>query len=128
MKEAEKFSIKKRLKSFQFAFNGIKHLLIYEHNARIHLLGLIAIIILGICFKIALIDWMILTIVTSLVIITELFNTAIENIADFIEPSWNEKIKLIKDYCAAAVLISVVISIIVGGFIFIPKIMKIITI
>ncbi len=59
-------------------------------------------------------------------ILTELFNTAIERLTDFVEPKWNEKIGVIKDYCAGAVLISATVSLIVGGLIFIPKIIEIV--
>ncbi len=120
------FSLRKRLKSFHFAFNGIINLIKKEHNARIHVVALICVIGFGIFFEIGLIEWIAITIVAGLVILTELFNTAVERLADFVEPEWNEKIGLIKDYCAGAVLISALISIIVGGLIFIPKIIELI--
>ncbi len=119
-----RFSLRKRLKSFHFAFNGIKKLVREEHNARIHVVALISVIGLGIFLKISLIEWIAITIVSGLVILTELLNTAIERLADFVESDWNERIGIIKDYCAGAVLIAAVISAIVGGFIFIPKIIE----
>jgi len=126
MKTSNNFSIKKRLKSFLFAFNGIKELIKNEHNARIHIIALICVIGAGIFFKINLYEWMGITIVSGLVILTELINTAIERLADFVEPNINKKIGLIKDYCAGAVLISAIISLIIGGLIFIPKITELI--
>ena len=126
MKKSDRFSLRKRLKSFHYAFNGIKNLIKNEHNARIHLVALICVIGLGIIFKIELTEWVAITIVSGLVILTELLNTAIEKLADFIEPNRNEKIGIIKDYCAGAVLISAVISVVVGGLIFIPKIIEMI--
>jgi undecaprenol kinase/diacylglycerol kinase (ATP) len=60
--------------------------------------------------------------VIGLVFITELLNSAVESLADYINPEWNELIKKAKDYSAAAVLISAIISVIIGAIIFIPKI------
>jgi len=56
------------------------------------------------------------------VILPKLFNTAIERLSDFVEPEWNKNFGHIKDYCEGAVLISVIISLIVGAIIFFPKI------
>ena len=118
-----KFSIKSRLSSFKFAFQGLLSLLKNEHNARIHLLATILAIVLGIVMKISVTEWALLTIVIGLVFISELFNTAIEKLADFVHPEWNDQIKKVKDYAAAAVFISAVIALVAGGLIFIPRIL-----
>jgi len=127
MKESDKFSIGNRIKSFSFAFNGIKNLFYKEHNARIHFIAMFCVIGLGLFFKIELAEWIPIVIVIGLVLLSELFNTAIETLADIVDSSWNVKIGLVKDYSAGAVLISALISLIVGGFIFIPKIIELIT-
>lgn len=126
MNKTERFSFRKRLKSFSFAFNGIRKLIINEHNARIHFCALGFVIGFGIFFQLELNEWIAITIVSGLVILSELFNTAIERFADFVEPEWNAKIGLIKDYCAGAVLLSAIIALIVGGLIFIPKVTEMI--
>ena len=126
MKKSDSFSLRKRLKSFNFAFNGIRSLINNEHNARIHIFALICVFGLGIFFEIEVTEWIAITIVSGIVILTELLNTAIERLADIVEPDLNEKIGMIKDYCAGAVLISAIISLIIGGLIFIPKIIEII--
>jgi len=118
-----KFSIKSRLSSFKFAFQGLLSLLKNEHNARIHLLATILAIVLGIVMKISVTEWALLTIVIGLVFISELFNTAIEKLADFVHPEWNDQIKKVKDYAAAAVFISAIIALVAGGLIFIPRIL-----
>ena len=121
MPKKENFSIKKRLQSFRFAIKGIKNLIINEHNARIHLTALLVVIGLGLFLKLELMEWVAITIVSGIVMLTELINTAIENLADIVEPKWNEKIGKIKDYSAGAVLVAAIFSVIVGGIIFIPK-------
>ena len=119
MPKKENFSIKKTTE-FSF-FKGIKNLIINEHNARIHLTALLVVIGLGLFFKLELMEWVAITIVSGIVILTELINTAIENLADIVEPKWNEKIGKIKDYSAGAVLVAAIVSVIVGSVIFIPK-------
>ena len=121
---SNKFSLKSRLESFKFAFNGIWLLLNNEHNSRIHLLASLLAITLGFVLNINLLEWSLLIIVIGIVFLTELLNTALETLADIIEPEKNEKIRKTKDYAAAAVLISAIISLLVGGLIFIPKILN----
>jgi len=120
----DRFSLKNRFGSFKFAFNGLCSLLKNEHNSRIHLLAAIIAIAMGIVLKINYIEWSLLIIVIGFVFLSELLNSSLESLADVIEPEWNEQIRNAKDYTAAAVLISAIISVIVGGLIFIPKILN----
>jgi len=120
----DRFSLKNRFGSFKFAFNGLCSLLKNEHNSRIHLLAAIIAIAMGIILKINNIEWSLLVIVIGVVFLSELLNSSLESLADVIEPEWNEQIRKAKDYTAAAVLISAIISVIVGGLIFIPKILN----
>ena len=121
--KGKKFSISKRLKSFVFAFNGLKILFSEEHNARVHLIATIIVISASIFYKLNTYEWIAIIFSIGIVFITELFNTAIENIADFLTTEKNDKIKIIKDLSAAAVLISALISFTIGLIIFIPKIL-----
>jgi len=122
----KKFSLKSRLESFRFALNGLLLLLKNEHNSRIHLLAAIIAIVMGIIMKIDHYEWSLLIIVIGAVFLTELLNSSIESLADLIDPEWNELIMGAKDYSAAAVLISAIVAIVVGGLIFIPKFLDLI--
>ena len=119
-----RFSLKSRFKSLKFAFNGIWSLLKNEHNSRIHLLAAIFALTLGIILKLNYSEWCLVIIVIGIVFLTELLNTSLESLADLIDPEWNEKIREAKDYSAAAVMISALVSIVVGCLIFIPKLME----
>jgi len=118
-----KFSIKSRLESFKFAFRGFILLIKNEHNARIHLFAAVVAITAGILLNINDLDWVLIIIVIGLVFLTELINSSLETLADFIKPESDEAIRNAKDYAAAAVLISAIISLITGAFIFIPRIL-----
>lgn len=102
--------------------NGLLSAVREEHNARIHLVAAIIAIIAGLLLRISRAEWMLIVIVTGMVIIAELVNSAIEAIGDIFGDVRNEKIRKAKDYAAAAVLVSAIISLIVGGLIFMPKI------
>jgi len=122
--DKQEFSIIKRLKSFKYAFNGLKILITEEHNSRIHILASISVLIAGYVFKITIYGWIAVIFAIGFVIACEIFNSAIENIADFVSPEKHEKIKRIKDLSAAGVLISAITSLIIGLIIFIPKIIE----
>jgi len=122
----DKFSPKSRLGSFKYAFSGLSYLLAHEHNAIIHSVAAVIVIILGFALKVDPVEWGMLIIVTGLVFLTELINSSLEAIADVAEPRQNEKIRIAKDYSAAAVLIAAFISVIVGGLIFIPRLISLI--
>ncbi|MBK8398010.1 MAG: diacylglycerol kinase family protein [Leptospiraceae bacterium] len=117
----EKFSIVKRLKSFIYALNGLKILILEEHNARIHLFAAICVVIAGIVFKISSLEWTAIIFAIGFVIALEIINSAIENMADFISPEKNEQIKKIKDLSAAAVLVGAITAFVIGLIVFIPK-------
>ena len=106
------------LRSFYFAFSGLKQLLLKERNFKIHLLALIVVIIGGLYFQITSIEWSIVLTVSALVISLEAINTAIEKLCDLYSSESNEKIKLIKDVAAAAVLIVSIFALVIACFIF----------
>jgi undecaprenol kinase/diacylglycerol kinase (ATP) len=121
-----KFSIRSRITSIKYAFEGIASMIKYEHNSRIHLIAAVLVILLGLIVHLSLIEWVAITITIGLVFVTELINSALELLADLIDPEANPKIKRIKDYAAASVLVSAIIAVIAGVLIFVPKIIEII--
>ncbi len=118
----QKFSFTKRLNSFSYAYKGLKILLKEEHNSRIHFIAAITVVAASFFFKINLYEWIAVIFSIGFVIVLEIINSAIENIADFISPNKHEKIKRIKDLSAAAVLINALTALVIGLIIFIPKI------
>ena len=119
----QKFSIRERLKSFGFAFNGLKILVREEHNARIHLFAVVCVTIAGVFFKITVSEWIAVVFAFGFVIAMEIVNSAIEGISNFISPEKHEMIKKIKDLSAASVLIAAITALLIGLIIFVPKIL-----
>lgn len=120
--EHNKFTISKRLKSFLYAFNGLRVLFKEEHNSRIHFIATVIVLTAAILFRLNTYEWIAIIFSIGLVITVEIINTVIENIADFISPDKNEKVKKIKDLSAAAVLISAMTALSIGLIVFLPKI------
>ena len=120
--QREKFSLRKRLKSFIYAFNGLRLLFKEEHNARIHLVAALCAAVLGCFLALSNLEWAALSLVIGAVFAAELINSAIENLADYLAPEKHETVKKVKDMAAAAVLVLAVVAVVVGCLIFLPKI------
>jgi diacylglycerol kinase len=101
------------LKSFSYAFKGIASAL-KQRNMKIIFISAILTIIAGVFLKVSSRDWPILLICIGLVISLEMMNCAIEGIVDLIHPQFGEKAGRIKDIAAGAVLVSSIISFIIG--------------
>lgn len=121
-KKGKWIKMKKLIKSFKYAFEGISTGIKEEQNMKIHIAIIILVIIFGIILKISKIEWIICIALFGLVISMELINTAIENTVDLVTKEKNEQAKIAKDVAAGAVLVSAIASAIVGLIIFIPKI------
>ena len=122
----EPFSLRKRLKSFVYAWNGIKIVLLDEHNARIHFLATLCAIILGFYLNISSQEWIAVLIAIGFVFAMEMVNSAIENLCDFVSPQKHDTIKKVKDLAAGAVLISAITALFIGLIVFVPKLLQII--
>ena len=122
----KKFKIGDRLKSFKFAFNGIRILFVNEHNAWIHLAAAMLVIVAGIVLKISISEWLAVLIAIGLVFTSEAINTSIEKLSDFISPERQNSIKEVKDLASAGVLISAITALIIGLIVFAPKILTLI--
>ena len=108
------------IKSFSAAISGLLHIVKSERNLKIHIAVFYLVLILGFYFEIAPWEWVSVLIVSALVMCLEILNSSIEKLSDFVEPNTNQKIKIIKDTAAAAVLVAAAIAFIVGILIFYP--------
>lgn len=115
------FTLRKRLRSFRYAFNGIRLLIAKEHNAWIHCFAAVCVIIAGILLEISKMEWIAVVIVIGAVLAAEAVNSAMEALADFVSPEYSEAIKRTKDLAAGAVLLMAITAAIVGIIIFLPK-------
>jgi diacylglycerol kinase len=114
--------INRLIRSFGFAFDGYRSAFAKDQkNIKIHLLIAVCVLAASILLKISRMEWITVICCIGLVICSEIFNTAIEKLADHVSPERNSEIKQVKDLAAAAVLTLCIVSVLIGLLIFIPK-------
>lgn len=84
----------------------------------------IFVILTGIYFSINYIEWLILVFTFNMVLVSEMVNTAIEAVVDLVTLEKNQNAKIAKDVSAGMVLVSASFSVIIGIYIFLPKILQ----
>lgn len=116
--------IRKNLRSFRFAADGILALFRFENNAKIHLLAALAVVVAGFWLRLDRVEWALILTQVALVWAAEAFNTAIEKLADVVSPERHPQIKAVKDLAAGAVLLVVILAVVVGILIFGTKLLE----
>jgi diacylglycerol kinase (ATP) len=106
------------LDSFNWAFEGIIHVLRTQRNLRIHFAIAIAVIAAAAALGVDRIELIVLLIAIAFVLVAEMVNSAIEGAIDVSTTSFDPNAKLAKDVAAGAVLIASVTAIAVGYLIF----------
>ncbi|MDF1861158.1 MAG: diacylglycerol kinase family protein [Verrucomicrobiales bacterium] len=109
------------LQSFADAGRGIISVFRTERNFRIHLILLLVAIVLGFWLSLSAVEWIALLLCSAGVLIGEVFNTALEYLADAVHPEMDPGIGRAKDASAGAVLIAALAAAIVGAILFLPK-------
>lgn len=117
------FSIKARIKSFQYALAGLNSFFRTQHNAIIHLIMTLLAFSGAVLYNVTKLEVIAIALAIGFVWAAELFNTAVEKLADLVSKDPHPEIKFIKDISAAAVLLSAVAAFITGAIIFIPKVL-----
>jgi diacylglycerol kinase (ATP) len=90
-----------------FALRGLAYALRTEHSLKIQLVVLVMVVAALVVLKPGALWWALVLIASSAVIAAELFNTAVEHLADELHPQVSAGIGLVKDCAAAAVLVAV---------------------
>jgi len=118
-----RFSIAARVRSFGYAARGIAELLATQHNAWIHALATALVVGLGALLGVSAREWCDLVLAITLVWVAEGLNTAVEILADVVDPSHNPAIGKVKDVAAGAVLIAAIGAAVVGCVILGPPLL-----
>ncbi len=104
--------------SFNAAIEGIIYTIKTQKNMRLHFLAAILIILISIFLQLEKIELLVVCMAVTLVLICEMFNTAIEKIIDLITSDFHPLARIIKDVAAGCVLISAIFAVIVGYLVF----------
>lgn len=113
--------LKKRVKSFGYAIEGIQHVFKTQFNMKIHSAMAALVVICGFLFNISTTEWLICVLSIGMVLAAEAANTAIELVVDLASPHKNKLAKHAKDTAAGAVLLAATFAALAGLIIFMPK-------
>ena len=114
-----KFIIR-RFNGIIIAISGMFFLLKNEDSIKVQSICILLIVSLGYYFEITKNEWIIHIILIGFILTTEALNTVAEKICDYINPKYDDRIKLIKDISAGAVSFAVISSLIVLFVIYYP--------
>ena len=109
-----------RLQSFVYAGRGVKTLLASQHNAWIHALATVVVVVGGVAAKLTRFEWLALVVAIVSVWMAEALNTAFEFLCAVASPGFHPLVARAKDVAAAAVLICAVGALITATFVFAP--------
>lgn len=112
------------VKSFGYAFEGLSHAIRHNRNLKIHLAVGLIVILLSIFIHVTSFEMGVLGVMILLVILSEMINTAIEEMVNLITNEHRKEAKIAKDVAAGMVLVAAMGSVIVGVLIFTPYILK----
>lgn len=108
--------------SVKNCIDGLKFVNINEDNFKREVFIGIITLILSYILKVNRIEFIIIVVMISLVLVTEIINTATERLVDLVSPGYNKIAGEVKDIMAFAVLLMCFFSLVVGMVIFIPRI------
>jgi diacylglycerol kinase (ATP) len=109
------------IESFNFAIEGVIHVLRTQRNMRLHFAAAVAVIVVAVAVGVSKIELSVLLISIAFVLVAEMINTAIEGAIDAATTSFDPMAKLAKDIAAGAVLIASVNAVAVGYLVFAGK-------
>lgn len=113
---------RRHLNSFKYALRGIYHATANEANFRIQLAVVVVTVAAGFFYKIQLMEWLALVVVSGMLLSAELINTAIEEFIDHLIHEHHEGARVIKDLSAGYVLTTALCALAVFLLVFLPKI------
>ncbi|XCI75532.1 MAG: diacylglycerol kinase family protein [Flavobacteriales bacterium] len=121
IKNTDKYSIGKKWKSFTYALSGLRAFAREEHNLWLYVGGVLGSLVLGFIFNISHHEWLVQSVVTTLICSAELMNTAIENVVDLVSSDFHPLAKNAKDVASAAVLITALGGLVIFLLIYGPR-------
>ncbi len=106
------------VESFNYAIEGIVHVLRTQRNMRIHFVVAIGVLVAALAFDVSRLELIALLLAIAFVLIAEMINTAVEAAVDVASTSFDPMVKLAKDIGAGAVLIAAITAVAVGYLVF----------
>ena len=118
-----RFQFAGRLRSFRYAGRGIWLTLKSQHNAWIHAVATIIVLIASYVLGISRLEWCLIVLACAAVWAAEALNTSLEHLADATTKDFHPIIGKAKDVAAGAVLITAIAAVVVGVLVLGPHIL-----
>lgn len=109
------------IQSFNSAIEGFIYVVKTQRNMRLHFLIAVFVLLLGIYLNLERLEILLLLIAICFVLLSEMFNTAIEMNTDLVSDSFNPMVRIIKDITAGCVLVASINAFIVGYLLFLNR-------
>ncbi len=106
------------LKSLNDAAEGFVYVVKHERNMRIHFMLAFLVLLFASFIGISRVEWILLCLTVTFVLVTEMINTVVEKITDLVRDSFHPAARIIKDVSAGMVLVSAMNALVAGFFIF----------
>ena len=110
--------LKNPLNGFKYAIEGVVHVFRTQRHMKFHFLTMVLVLLVSLVFKLQREEILVLMFTITLVLVAEMFNTALEAITDLVTTSYHPLAKFAKDIAAGAVLITTLNALIVGTLLF----------
>ena len=111
-----------RVRSFGYAWAGVRDLVATQPHARFHLLATVGVAGAAYGFGVSPLEWVSLVLAIGMVWCAEAMNTALEFLVDLVHPEWARPAGRVKDMAAGAVLLAAVTAASTGAIVFLPRI------
>ncbi len=119
-------NIKKLFRSFGYATEGLKLAVRLDQNVRFHLIVGALVFIASVLLKASKSDLLFVIFAIFFVVITEMVNTAIEEMTNLILKEHSQEAKIAKDVAAGAVLLAATFAFIVGITVLVPRLLSLV--
>lgn len=121
-KTEEKMKNANFIDAWKNAFKGIFYATTTQRNVKIQLVIAVLVMFLSLLFNLSRAEFLCLMFTVVLIIIAEMFNTAVETVVDLYTDLYHPKAKIAKDVAAGGVVIAAINALIVAYFLFFDKI------
>lgn len=109
-----------RIRSFRCAIRGLRVMIVSQHNAWIHALATVVVLLFSFYFRLTRAEWCWIIVAIISVWTAEALNTAFEFLTDVASPEFHPLAEKAKDVAAGAVLITAIGSALIGLIVFGP--------
>jgi diacylglycerol kinase (ATP) len=114
-------NLRKILDSFNYAVAGTIYAIKTQRNMKIHMVAALLVLGLSIYLRISSREFLIIFFAITLVIMAELFNTAIESVVDLCTQEFHPLARAAKNVAAGAVLMAALNAVVVAYIIIFPR-------